>query len=194
MLKRFLLIAIAGFFMFSCAQQPKDVQETSEIVESFTIAELYENALDLDGSDVHFEGVILHACRTSGEKIRVSMDEEGTSSVFVMLGEFSDQIGVEDEGKDISIVGTLEVLDKEEYYEKRDKEEGEREEDHVHNEDCDHAEEMTAEHKHDEDCDHAEEKTEEHVHDHDCEHEEEVEEKQKDDVKFIINLKSFEWI
>ncbi|MFO8068341.1 MAG: hypothetical protein R6U11_12245, partial [Bacteroidales bacterium] len=55
------------------------------------------------------------------------------------------------------------------------------------------SEKIDEEHMHDEDCDH-EEKAEEHVHDHDCEHEEEVEEQQKDQVKFIIELVSFEWI
>ncbi len=205
MLKKILLFAIAGVLFYSCAQQPKDVQETSEIIESFTIAELYENAVELEGSDVHFEGVIVHACRHSGDKIRVAMDDDEQTSVFVMLGEFSDQIGVEDEGKDISIIGKLVVLDKEEYdAEKRhdeceeehehdeDCDHDEKAEEHMHDEDCDH-DEKAEEHVHDEDCDH-EEKAEEHVHDHDCEHEEEVEEQQKDQVKFIIELVSFEWI
>lgn len=189
-MKKFaLLISIAGLFLFSCAEQPK--VDSDEIIESFTVAELYDQAINLDGSVVHFEGVLIHTCRHSGDKMHIVDEENENYRVRVNLGEFAGKIGPEQEGKNIAVTGKLVVTEIPESLKKKEKA-------HVHGEDCDHEEEG---HVHDEDCDHEEhhhvhgedcDHEEEHEHDHDCEHDEALKKLQKEVVRFHIELISYE--
>jgi hypothetical protein len=169
-MKKFaLLFAIAGLFMFSCSQQPKEVDQ---IIETFTIAELCEKAAELNGSEVHFEGVIIHVCKHSGEKMFVEMDD---AKVRVYLGENQGKITTEDDGKEISIIGKIVIADHECKEAKKD----------VAEHECDHEKTEEA---------HVHGKGEEaHVHGEDCDHEK-AEEAVKVPVKFHIELTSFEWI
>ncbi|MBS4013488.1 MAG: hypothetical protein KGZ97_06965 [Bacteroidetes bacterium] len=161
-----LLFAVAGLFLFSCSQQPKEVEQ---IIDTYTIAELYEKAAELDGQQVHFEGLVLHTCRHSGDKMHIVAEDNNELRVRVNLGEFAGQINPESEGKMISVIGKVSVLKEEKAH------------------DCENAEtteEVVAE----------AEAEEEHVHDHDCDHDKELKEIQKKMVKFHIDLVSFEWI
>ncbi len=171
-----LLFIVAGIFMFSCAEQPKE--QVDETFEAVTVAELYENTLKLDGSVVQFEGVLIHTCRTSGDKMHIADKENEKYRVRVNLGDYTGKIGPEEEGRDISVTGTLVVTEIPEGL----KEKAECE--HETHEDCDYETH--------EDCDH--EEAEAHDHDHDCEHDAALKELQREVIIFHIDLISFEWL
>ncbi len=164
-----LLFAFAGLFMFSCSQQPKEVEQ---IIDTFTIAELYEKAAELDGTQVHFEGLVLHTCRNSGDKMHIVAEDNNDLRIRVNLGEFTGQINSEHEGKMISVIGTVSVIKEEKAH------------------DCENAEST------EESTEEVAESTEEHDHEHghDCDHDKEIKEIQKKTVKFNIELVSYEWI
>ncbi len=99
------MILVAGLLMMACGTQTE--HQAGGVVETSEIAQLVADPLHYEGTVVRFEGVISHICRHSGDKMRVVQAGDETYSMQVMLGEHMNRFDVEDEGREVMVLGTL---------------------------------------------------------------------------------------
>ncbi len=146
----FNVLTAGLFFMFSCAEQPKEKEVTDDVL-SLTIVEMVTNPMEYEGQHISFEGIIGHLCRHSGDKMRVLQEDDSDYSILVMLGKFADKFDTGFEGHHILAQGVLKtevreltVSDEQQDMHKHD--EG-RDHEHEHKEEFEHEEEYEHEHE-----------------------------------------------
>jgi hypothetical protein len=104
-MKAIIFFLAIGFFLSSCNSQKSNDKKAN--VGDLTIAQLVSEPMQYEAHSVKLEGTIVHVCRHSGDKMRIVQHDDDAYSIMVMLGEFSNSITLDLEGKDIVATGIV---------------------------------------------------------------------------------------
>lgn len=106
-MKKLAFILAAGFFLFSCAQQPKATVEADETV--LNVDQLFAEAANLVDQEVVISGLITHVCKHGGQRCFV-MGSSDDVSIRVEAGDLIDSFKQEYVGDELKIVGILRMV------------------------------------------------------------------------------------
>lgn len=140
-MKRFVLLVLIAAFAFSCGNQKKQSENTSEstgkAVAVYSVDELYAHAADLVGQEVTLKGTVMHVCKQGGGRCFL-MGSNEDFNIRVEAGEKIGAFSQEQMGSDLTITGIFKEVKTEADAHNPAREHGTEEADHVHDE---HAEE-----------------------------------------------------
>lgn len=107
-MKKVLFVAIMALVIAACGQKTQKADEAvvAENTPSISIEELVANPIAYGDQEVKIEGVIIHMCRETGDKMMVK-GADSDLSIQVKLGELAKDFNIELEGRTVVVEGKL---------------------------------------------------------------------------------------
>ena len=107
-MKKVLFVAVMALLIAGCGPKNTKPAETvaAETTAAISIDELVANPIAYGDQEVKIEGVILHMCRETGDKMMVK-GADSDLSIQVKLGELAKDFNIEMEGRTVVVEGKL---------------------------------------------------------------------------------------
>ena len=110
-MKKIILISLAAMFLFSCGNQKKREQSTSNeslvtAETALTVDQLYEKASDIVDKEIVVTGTVMHVCQHGGERCFLMGSNENIN-IRIEAGEKIGAFSQELMGSNIEITGIL---------------------------------------------------------------------------------------
>ena len=107
-MKSYLLLLVCTILIAGCSNSRSSKQEQVSEIEkaALTVDELYENAKELEGSEILVKGTVMHVCKEGGERCFIM----GSNEDIIIRIEAGEKIGAFDQelmGSDIEVAGVL---------------------------------------------------------------------------------------